>query len=704
MAAVSKVLSMLEDLKTKVMSEGELEAKSYNTFACFCKDTIADKNDAISTGTDNKATLSSTISDLENDRETLDTTIQTLLEEIEAIEKELAEAKAKRARELKQYEINEADLSGAIYALDGAIKSMKASESPSFAQMKDIMETVRTATVTADALGLGGEQDKKLSTAFLQGTDVPTEDYTYHSTDIITTLESLLTEFKAEKTDVDTEEASAVSAHEAFVQEKTDLKTTKEGDLETAKKEKAAKQEEIATQSTQLSTVAAVLLDDQQYLAELAAICQGKASTYDKRIKVRQDELSALTAAITIIGSTVSEKTSAATIRFAQQGVSVRLAEVMVQNKKAMDAAEADTEAFEDGEISFLQRSSKVFLAPVSAATAKKMQDASRKALVALFRSKGLALKSEVLTSLATKVAESKEDVFAKVKILIQDLIERMLAEAGNEANQKGWCDKSIQAAEQKRDYAADEISGLNSEMATLEATRDKLTEELTLLAKEIEELDNEVAAATAMRSNESEQNAATVTEAKAGLEAVQEAITILDRFYKSAANEKLTSFAQGPLDDAPDTGFDEGEQYHGAQGDAGGVIGMLEVIEGDFTRTITETEAAEAQAQQDFLEYTTEAGKSKAEKTTAETQKKHEKDIAEASLETATDGLKSQMDILTNSIKELLELQPACIDTGMTYEERVAKREEEIVALKKGLCILVNFQQYGAEGVADAC
>lgn len=29
------------------------------------------------------------------------------------------------------------------------------------------------------------------------------------------------------------------------------------------------------------------------------------------------------------------------------------------------------------------------------------------------------------------------------------------------------------------------------------------------------------------------------------------------------------------------------------------------------------------------------------------------------------------------------------CIDTGMSYEERVQKREEEIAALKRALCIL---------------
>ena len=44
-------------------------------------------------------------------------------------------------------------------------------------------------------------------------------------------------------------------------------------------------------------------------------------------------------------------------------------------------------------------------------------------------------------------------------------------------------------------------------------------------------------------------------------------------------------------------------------------VIGMLEVIEGDFQRTISETEKAEKQAAQDHTAFMTETGKSLAEK-----------------------------------------------------------------------------------------
>merc|ERR1719223_2134989 len=61
MAAVDKVVSMLEDLQLQVLAEGEAEAATYNKFACFCKTTQNEKSDAINTGKDDKSSLTADI-------------------------------------------------------------------------------------------------------------------------------------------------------------------------------------------------------------------------------------------------------------------------------------------------------------------------------------------------------------------------------------------------------------------------------------------------------------------------------------------------------------------------------------------------------------------------------------------------------------------------------------------------------------------
>ena len=51
--------------------------------------------------------------------------------------------------------------------------------------------------------------------------------------------------------------------------------------------------------------------------------------------------------------------------------------------------------------------------------------------------------------------------------------------------------------------------------------------------------------------------------------------------------------------------------------------------------------------------------------------------------------ALKDAQELLDKSLETLEKLRPACVDTGMSYEERVARREAEIEALKNALCVL---------------
>merc|ERR1719359_1823354 len=108
----------------------------------------------------------------------------------------------------------------------------------------------------------------------------------------------------------------------------------------------------------------------------------------------------------------------------------------------------------------------------------------------------------------------------------------------------------------------AGDIKALNQQMATDEAKRDKLIEEIDLLTTEITELTDSLTKITKARKDESAENEATVSEAKEGLEAIEEAIDVLSKFYKTAEKAAAASLMQkkasGVDDDAPDAGFDE--------------------------------------------------------------------------------------------------------------------------------------------------
>lgn len=280
-----------------------------------------------------------------------------------------------------------------------------------------------------------------------------------------------------------------------------------------------------------------------------------------------------------------------------------------------------------------------------------------------------------------------------------------MLQEAANESNQKGWCDKSIKDARQKRTYAAEEVRSLNSEMAKLESKRDNLAAELDDLLKEIDELHAARDTAVKERGEEKTENEKTIEEANAGLSALNDAITLIDRFYKSSKKETVDlSLAQAdPFEDAPDAGFANGEAYQGAQGESGGILAMLDVMKSDFVRTVEETQVAEEKAQQEHLEFMTTSGMSLAEKEEADKQKLEQHQDTVTKLAEAGENLNAQSTILQTAVKELLELKPVCQDTGMSYEERVSRREDEVAALHKALCILGKYQEFGPDAAASA-
>merc|ERR1719460_252745 len=693
LAAVQKVLELMEGLRTKILAEGEEEAHTYDKMACFCKDTTAEKQAAIEDGENKKEELMSQIAELTEMRDELDETIKKLLEEIKKAEEEIAKATEERNKEKALFETNSADLISALEALDAAIASLKSSKPASFLQLQGLGKTVRKALDLADALGLAGATHAtRIVTSLLQqDPGVPMQDYDFHSDGIIGTLEKLKEDFTSTKIDVDEAEVKAQQKFDMFKQDKVDFIKAKNVELETAKKNRDDVIAQIEAASEELSTVSAQLLADQEYMMELSKMCHEQAITWDQRTKMRADELSALTSAINIVGGEVSDKTTAATVRLMQKKADISAARIVASDQGSMEAIEAEAEAADESSESFIQVASAPRRLMTSfLQTRSGGPTTAKEAVIDVLRTEGNKMKSMLLLRLASQIAA---DPFAKVKKLIQELIERLLAEAAAEANQKGWCDKSIGDAEQKRNYAAEEIAALNAEMAKLEATRDKLNEEIAILDEEIGELKAARDKATKIRAIEKAENEETIKTASEGLKAIEMAMDILTKFYKTAA--KATVLAQGPMDDAPDSGFKSGEAYTGAQGASTGIIGMMEVIKSDFERTIKVTEEEEAAAQKEYQKFMTETGMSLGEKTVAKEEKEGYLDDAVTKLEEAQEKLDSESALLKTAISELLELQPACVDTGMSYAERVALRESEIEGLKKAACILENFETY---------
>jgi len=293
-------------------------------------------------------------------------------------------------------------------------------------------------------------------------------------------------------------------------------------------------------------------------------------------------------------------------------------------------------------------------------------------------------LHSAALSALASRAVA---DPFEKVKKLIQKLVERLLAEATAEVTKKGFCDEELGKARSERDFRLTDTKKLSSEITSLDAKEDFLKAEIAELTDALTKLNKAVEDNIKDREASKKANLKTIKDAKEGFDAVTEALNILQVFYKNAAKETVFVQASPVDEDTEGAGF--AGAYTGKQSESTGIIGMLEVIKADFDRTIRVTTDMEAQDHADFIELDRVLRTDISGKETKKKLDEEDLETTKASIKSKMEDLKTAQSLLDAALKVVEGLKPTCIDTGMSYEERVAKREEEIKALKKALCIL---------------
>merc|ERR1719189_74003 len=137
---------------------------------------------------------------------------------------------------------------------------------------------------------------------------------------------------------------------------------------------------------------------------------------------------------------------------------------------------------------------------------------------------------------------------------------------------------------------------------------------------------------------------------------------------------------------DAPET-FEK--PYKGMLPEGGNVVDFLEVILSDFTRLESETTTAEDTEQDQYKKFMFESRKDKALKENESKHKEASKTDKESALHSAEQELKATQEQLSAAVAYYDKLKPTCVDSGVTYEGRVRRREEEIQSLQEALKIL---------------
>merc|ERR1719161_647102 len=117
----------------------------------------------------------------------------------------------------------------------------------------------------------------------------------------------------------------------------------------------------------------------------------------------------------------------------------------------------------------------------------------------------------------------------------------------------------------------------------------------------------------------------------------------------------------------------------------------MMEVILSDFARLETETEQAENSAAAAYDKFMDESNEDVAVKETEIEHKSGKKDTCVETIGDLNKNLKLTQTELDKALEYYDKLKAECVDTQLSYEERVKLREEEIQSLQEALKVLAG-------------
>jgi len=643
---IQKVLTLMEEMKAKGIKEKEAEAVRFSAFSQWCENTKKSKTDEINAGNEKIESLEAKIEKARVLIEKLTDRILELEEDVSRWKKDEKSATTVRDAERADFTATVTDYTESIDAVAGAINILKKQ-----AYDRKQADLIQSSLIQVRSLKLIPAASKKALTSFLQQApelevSAPEANaYEFQSGGVVEMLEKLNDEFSTKKTELEKEELGAQQAFEQIMQQLADNIENAEFEIAKKTKHRAQTAEEKAQLEGDLAQTIKDRDEDQKYLDDTVALCTQKTADFESRQKLRSEELDAISKAIEIIGSQ------------AVAGSGDKHLPALLQIRK------------KSGALAQLRSSQ---MNPVQQQVVSFLNEQARKS--------GSRLLSEMALS-------AQANPFGKVKKMIKDLIVKLMEEATSETEHKGWCDTELTTNKQTRDKKTSEINELESLIEDLTATIAQLTQDIADLTAAVKELDAAMAKQTEERSDSKAANTQTIKEAKAAQVAVEEAMAVLKDFYAKSA--EATAFAQqSPGEDAPET-FEK--PYQGLLPEGGSVVDFLEVILTDFARLESETASAEAEEEDEYKTFMFESKKDKALKENEIKLKSETKTDKESALQQANEDLKVTQEQLNKALEYYEKLKPTCVDSGITYEERVKRREEEIVSLQEALKILAG-------------
>merc|ERR1719162_2197820 len=422
---LGKVIELMDSLTAKITAEGDAEAKAFKEYFAWCDNAAANLHNEIKVGGNKQEELSATISKCAADIGASTGKIEDLSGSISADEKELAAVTAVRAKEVATFQSSEAELVDAIDSLDRAVGILQKEMSKNPAALaqvdtKNLDNMVKALGPVINAASFSAQDQKNLAALVQSQQGAGSDDeelaapaaavYKSHSSSIFDVLEDMKEKAEGQLAELRKAESTTKHNFNMLAQSLNDQLDADNKDMTSEKSLKASTEENKAVAEGDLAETVKGLAEDNKALATASSTCMTVAADHEATVKSRNEELNAIATAKKILGETTGGAV----------GQSYSFVQVASKLETRSDLAGAEVVGM-----------------------VKKLAKEHHSAALAQLASR--------IGAVIRYGASGGDDVFAKVKGLINDMVAKLEAEAKSEATEKAYCDEELAKTEAKK-------------------------------------------------------------------------------------------------------------------------------------------------------------------------------------------------------------------------------------------------------------
>lgn len=642
---LEKVQQLLSDQAAKVSKEGDEAKRLYEEYSSWCDGRSKELAFEIRTG---ESDVEGQQAAIDNDAATiasLGSRVEALVADIATQEADLKAASEVRNKDAADFSAEEKELTQVIDMLRRAISVIEREArkgAGALLQLQGASSMVEVLGTMVQASMFSAADADRLA-ALVQSSQASEDDedltlgapaaaaYESKSGSILQTLGDLQDKAEAQLGEARSRETKNLHAFELLKQSLEDQTRLSKKDLAEAQRGISQSGQSKSVAEGALAASSKELTSDKQGLQDLQHDCLARASDYESETKSREEELKVIAEAKKIIDDSTG-------------------------------GAAASTYAL--SQVSLLQ------LSQGARRTSSGSDLASQVSVVHLLRGLARKVHSSALAQLASRVdsvvgraLERGTDPFAKVKGLISQMVEKLEAEAQADATQKAFCDKEMQETGAKEEARSTEAGKLSTKIEQMSARSGQLKEEVAALQSSLAALASSQAELDKLRQEQHAAYVSSKADLESGLDGVKRALKVLRDYY--GVGEKA------------------------AGGAGSGIIGLLEVVESDFSKGFAEVVSSEESEQASYAKQTNNNQLEKASKDKdVEYKNKEAADLDKSAADAKGDLASAEQEL--SAVEEYFEkLKEQCVAKPEAYEDRKLRREQELAGLKEALQVL---------------